>query len=59
MKFFASFCKGPAYAKNLRNKMKAVKDASENIEDEAEMGMHERLKEIHIVALDSKHCNDL
>ena len=54
VKIFASFCKGPAYANTLRAKMEAVKEASKIINNEAEMGMHQRLKEIHDVALDSK-----
>ena len=37
--------------------MEAVKEASETVSNKAVLGMHQRLKEMHDVALDSKPCN--
>ncbi len=55
VKFFKSFYKGPAYGSTLRDKMKIVQKASGVIDDTAGMGMHQRLKDIHEVALTSMY----
>ncbi len=47
MKFLGSVAKGPAYAGNLKAKMKQIADASQSLNEEAGMKQHTRIMSIH------------
>ncbi|KAL9041378.1 MAG: hypothetical protein Q9214_004132 [Letrouitia sp. 1 TL-2023] len=52
-KYIGSFCKGPAYATALQDKMKRVALASQAVDDQADISQHIRLQQIQKVSWQS------